>query len=213
MSDRDETIRACATLFPDAVIVEDAAGIIVEYNAAARELFGYARDEVIGRPLRDLIWAEPWPDSATPGRERLFRCSDGRTFIGDVSEREARTALGLYVIHAVRDVTAHKTIEARLREQCRAVGDSLALAAHELRAPLNAIVGFCELLDESELVRQSERDREMLGCALASSRQLLRLVNDILSSARRQMTSAEARVDDPTPLPAAPPADPVASRW
>ncbi|HVR64383.1 MAG TPA: PAS domain S-box protein [Polyangia bacterium] len=212
MSDRDETITSCATLSPDAVIVEGAAGTVVEYNAAAQSLFGYDRDEVIGWPLVDLVWAEPWPDSATPGRERLFRRKDGRTFIGDVSRGHVRTAMGSYVIHAVRDVTAQKAIEARVREQSRVVGESISLAAHELRAPLNAIVGFCELLSEGEMALQSERDRELMGCVLVSSRHLLRLVNDILSSARRQAMSEDAGLDDPAQMAGAPDDEPASSR-
>ena len=190
MSERDEAILAFALLSPDAVVVEDWTGTVVEFNAAAEQLFGYDRSEVIGWPLADRVWAEPWPESATPGRERLFRRKDGRTFIGDVSRGQAQTNEGSYVIHAVRDVTAQKTIEVRLREQCRAGSESIAMAAHELRAPLNAIVGFCQMLHDHEVPQDSEEHDEVLGCVLVSGRHLLRLVNDILSSARRQAVAA-----------------------
>lgn len=194
MSERDEAVLACATFSPDAVVVEDWTGTVVEFNAAAEALFGYDRSEVIGWPLADRVWAEPWPESATPGRERLFRRKDGSTFIGDVSRGQAKTDEGSYVISAVRDVTAQKTIEARLREQCRVGSESIAMAAHELRAPLNAIVGFCEMLHDHEVPDDSEQRDEVLGCMLVSGRHLLRLVNDVLSSARRQTRAAVEEV-------------------
>jgi PAS domain S-box-containing protein len=199
MSERDETISAFAALSPDAVVVEDSTGTVVEFNAAAEALFGYPRAEVIGWPMAELVWAEPWPDSAIPGRERLFRRKDGRTFIGDVSLGKANSDGGTCVIYSVRDVTPQKAIEAQLREMCRASSEGIALAAHELRAPLNAIVGFCQLLSDKEFAFDPERQDEVLGCMLVSGRHLLRLVNDILGAARgRAMASSqrEAGRDD-----------------
>ncbi len=194
MTETEATVFAWATFSPDAAIVEDADGNVVEFNAAAERLFGYLRADVIGRPLAERTWAEPWPDGATPGRERLFRRGDGSTFIGDVSASPTRTADGPFLVIAVRDITAQKAIEARLREQCRSSREGIALAAHELRAPLNAIIGFCQLLLEGDLTADSERHDEVLGCVLISSRSLLRLVNDILASARSQ---AALSGDDP----------------
>jgi PAS domain S-box-containing protein len=39
----------------DAVIMADSAGLIAEFNPAAERLFGYARGEVVGKPLAELI--------------------------------------------------------------------------------------------------------------------------------------------------------------
>src|SRR5690242_17399021 len=65
----------------DAVIVADAAtGHVALWNPAATELFGFTADEVLGRPLADLVidlaeapeWALTCAGSAAPQTVELF---------------------------------------------------------------------------------------------------------------------------------------------
>jgi signal transduction histidine kinase/CheY-like chemotaxis protein/HPt (histidine-containing phosphotransfer) domain-containing protein len=58
-----------------------------------------------------------------------------------------------------------------------AKGEFLATMSHEVRTPLNGIIPMLDLLQSSKL---SPDQREMLNTALQSSRQLLRIVDDIL---------------------------------
>src|SRR4029450_6440577 len=61
----------------------------------------------------------------------------------------------------------------------RAKSVFLANMAHELRSPLNAILGFAQLLQRS--VDRCPEDRESLGVILSSGNHLLSLINDVLS--------------------------------
>jgi signal transduction histidine kinase len=63
-------------------------------------------------------------------------------------------------------------------------GQLLAHAGHELRTPLNAIIGFAELMFKGKLGPVSDDHKEYLGDILASSRQLLQLINDVLDIAK-----------------------------
>jgi signal transduction histidine kinase len=84
-------------------------------------------------------------------------------------------------------------------EASRAKKTFLANMSHELRTPLNAIVGFSELLYDGKVGELDGKQRQYLGHILASSRQLLRLINDILDLSR--VESSEIAFDaDPVDL-------------
>jgi signal transduction histidine kinase len=71
----------------------------------------------------------------------------------------------------------------------------LAHASHDLRAPLNAIIGFAELMSKGKVGPVSADHKEYLGDILDSSRQLLRLISDLLDIARLESGHMEFRVE------------------
>ena len=82
------------------------------------------------------------------------------------------------------DITERKQLERLLREAraeaesaSRAKSDFLAVISHELRTPMNGILGFAHLLLETEL---NEDQREMASVVRSSGQALLTLLNDIL---------------------------------
>jgi len=92
------------------------------------------------------------------------------------------------------NVTERKRMEEQLREQNLALEETnrrveaanrmksefLANMSHELRSPLNGIIGFSELLCDGRLGLVSDRQKEILGRVLNSSKHLLQLINDVL---------------------------------
>ena len=73
---------------PDAILTLDAAGVIQLANPAAAREFGYAPDELIGRPMDFLLRASPTSGTRPSGHPRRRRPSAGRSS----SRRAARTA-------------------------------------------------------------------------------------------------------------------------
>src|SRR4029450_13515750 len=57
-------------------------------------------------------------------------------------------------------------------------------SSQELRRPLNAIIGFAELMYRGKVGPLSQDHREYIGDILTSSRHLLQLINDILDLAK-----------------------------
>jgi PAS domain S-box-containing protein len=70
------------------------------------------------------------------------------------------------------------------REASATKGRFLAAMSHELRAPLNGIIGLSELIADGVAGPVSEEQQEYLGDVLASSKHLLQLVNEVLDLAK-----------------------------
>jgi two-component system sensor histidine kinase/response regulator len=93
----------------------------------------------------------------------------------EASLKHAREEMGKAIQSEQRALEAR---EEAIRAN-RAKSVFLANMAHELRSPLNAILGFAQLLERS--ADRSPEDRESLGVILSSGDHLLSLINDVLS--------------------------------
>lgn len=181
-------------------IVEDQTDLICRYKADGRltfvngtyvKFFGKRRSELIGHPWAvfsasgsPLKLGETWPDSLT------FECSlnseTGNTAIHQWSHRAIKDRDGsIFEYQAVgHDITGRKEFESALRQAKeaaesadRAKSEFLAIVSHEIRTPINGVVGFSRLLRESSLNdEQSGYVETIHRCGL----NLETLVTDIL---------------------------------
>jgi PAS domain S-box-containing protein len=191
----------------DALITIDPAGIITDVNKQMEALTACTRDELIGAPFKNYFTD---PQRAEDGiklvlSERKVRnyeltaCSrDGKKT--DVScnattfyDRE-RTLQG--VIVAARDVTERMRLDLALQETNfelerakfaaekanLAKSDFLSSMSHELRSPLNAILGFAQLM-VSGLPLPTPSQRDSIDQILQAGWYLLELINEILDLA------------------------------
>ena len=77
VEDRPRVARAVLEAALDSIIVIDADGLVVEWNPAASELFGYSRTEVLGELLADLIIPEELRESHRSGLEKYLETGEG----------------------------------------------------------------------------------------------------------------------------------------
>ncbi len=208
---RDRLEEVIATSL-DGIIATDAEGRIIEYNSAAERLFGYTRAEAMGRDMGELVIPEPMRAAHAAGLKR-HRLSGQKPLAGRLLERleaqrkdgtkcllEISLSSGTYdgkhiYVSFLRDITDRVAAEEELirtRDSAlageRAKAGLLAVMSHEMRTPLNGILGTIELLQHTRLSARQER---LLTAMKTSAGLLLHHVNGVLSMSRAEAGQLE----------------------
>ena len=138
----EEKFRSLLESAPDAKLVVDSRGLIEEVNAQAERLFGYPREELVGRAADMLLpqglreaWVRSSPVWADPGEggradqpmEFVVRRKDTTKLPVDVSLSPLETEHGRVAVATIHDLTERKLakeVERKLEERFRALLDS-----------------------------------------------------------------------------------------
>jgi PAS domain S-box-containing protein len=197
-------------LAPDAILLTDTFGVIHEANDAAAALFRIDRRFLRAKPLaalmaptegdaiHDLIAHIGERSDATTLRvrrrgggeiavaARLKSSGRGKNVIWVLREIEAGAAPVSTIERTLRDRTELLERERRLRMELertnRAKDRFIAVLAHDLRAPLNAILGWTQLLQQEPLDRDG-RARALATIARNANAQN-QLIEELLDIAR-----------------------------
>jgi PAS domain S-box-containing protein len=127
-----EALLASAFLeaVPDATLVVNQGGTILQANSQVEDLFGYTRDELIGQPVEMLVperqrpqhhqhrehyTAQPKVRRMGAGLDLYGRRRDGSEFPVEISLSPVVTDGGILVLSAIRDISDQKRIEEELR--------------------------------------------------------------------------------------------------
>lgn len=184
-----------------AIMIVDLGSRIEYVNRGLCRQLGFARRELLGHNWRDFQVAQTSESvlaemvaTVRAGRgwegEWYNRRKDGSVYpvrgvVTPVKHQDGSLACFVAVLD---DVTETKRREDELREARdlaqagdRAKGQFLATMSHEVRTPLNGIVGFTGLLLETPL---SEEQRECVQTIRVSTEALIQLTGDILDFAR-----------------------------
>lgn len=215
LRDSERQMRALLDSIPDRAWLKDAQGRYVAANRSALEFFGLTQDEVVGKTQDDLyppdLLAQVLEEEARilstlkPIRvERQFG-KQGRWY--ETIKTPIVTADGKAdgLVAISRDVTERKQAEDELRAAKaaaeaanRAKGEFLSHMSHEMRTPMNAILGFAELA----LLEQPDANQcEHLAKITAASKSLLRVIDDVLDfervdAGKLQLESIDFRLGD-----------------
>jgi PAS domain S-box-containing protein len=201
-----EELAAILDTTAEGILMFDAEGNINSCNRSAEALFGYDGNELVQRNLTDLFAPESAPavrdylqgvegadisSLLEQGRDLLARVSSGGLI--PVSMTMGRTqSHGPNFFAVFRDLSQSKKSESELREARRladraasAKSDMLARISHEVRTPLNAIIGFAEvMIGERFGSLGNERYVEYMKDIRASGERVIAIINDLLDLSR-----------------------------
>lgn len=129
---------------PDALVVTDAAGVIVLVNQPAETLFGYPQDELVGLAVEELM-PERYRAAHVQHRQRFMaqprvravgeklgvtlmcQRKDGREFQAEISLGPFDSQQGIYITCAVRDITARELENQKLRQLLDSSPDAMVV--------------------------------------------------------------------------------------
>jgi PAS domain S-box-containing protein len=200
----EESFRLMVDSVSDyAIVMLSPDGNVVSWNTGAERIKGFLAEEIVGQHFSrfylpdDVTTGKPQRDldvAAALGRfeDEGWRIrKDGSTFWANVVITAIRDQAGELRGFAklTRDLTARQQIEsdmtnakATAEKANLAKSDFLSSMSHELRSPLNAILGFAQLMD-SESPPPTGSQKESIVQILNAGWYLLDLINEILDLA------------------------------
>ncbi len=211
---RDREIHFQADLLnavEQAVIATDLTGRIIYWNSFAERLYGWTGDEAVGANVVDLVPAE---DAREQAVEIFAKIREGVSWSGELTTRrkngETFTAMVtdspivgddghlIGVVGISSDITNQKRAEeerAKLLQSERAArseaeeanrlkDEFLATLSHELRNPLNVILGYSEVLLGSAEAKQSQFIKRAAQVIRRNALAQAQLVRDLLDLSR-----------------------------
>lgn len=180
----EEKYRLIFSAESDAILtIDTTTRLVEEANDAACRLYGFEREELIGMDILHLS-SEPEKSLRRGGEilagRRQFdlvfhRRKDGTIFPASISVGIFCWQERKMVVAIVRDRTEQQRLE-KLKDEM------LSGISHEMRTPLTAVLGFVELLLESEFNRQEQR--EYLRICLKEGERLQSLIENLLALQR-----------------------------
>lgn len=197
-SARMKTVTATSL---DAVIVSNADGLILDFNAAAEQIFGHSAQDAIGQSLGTLIVPEHHRAAHEAGMLRMRQSgerrvvgkgrvkleakrSNGEIFPVELAIQSADTDDGEVFVAFLRDISHRVKAEQDLvkaRDQAlageKSKTDFLATMSHEIRTPLNGLLGNLTLLRDTRLNAKQARYVKNMD---TSGKLLMSHISDVL---------------------------------
>ncbi len=188
----------------DAFVAMDERSVITDWNPQSTDVFGWTREEALGKDLPELLMPERYRGLHRGAVDRYIKTGvshvvgqridvtghhkDGREIQLEMTIAAIKEG-GTHRFHAfLHDISERVEREAQLlaakddaEAATRAKTEFIASVSHEIRTPLNGILGMSELLGTTPL---NEKQRGYLAQVRRSSDNLLHLLNDVLDMSK-----------------------------
>lgn len=145
---------------PTAMVMIDADGRIVLFNAQAEALFAYRREELLGERVERLVpgrfaerhpdyrhsfGADPHPRPMGRGRDLYARRSDGSEFPVEIGLNPIETEAGVMVLASIVDITERRRQQESLEKALREKTVLLNEVHHRVKNNLQVITSLLNL--------------------------------------------------------------------
>jgi PAS domain S-box-containing protein len=186
---------------PTAITVTDKDERITAWNPMAEKMLGMTKKDLFNKPVKELYPPEEWQrmrslnirktgmlsDIATRVYRKDGTLIDVNTSISVLKDKSGQIIGAIGILH---DMSRQKSVEEQLvqaklsaEEANTAKSVFLAKMSHEVRTPMNAVIGMIDLTLDTEL---NAEQRDNLKVAKDAADNLLSLINDILDLSRAQ---------------------------
>ena len=199
-----EQLEATVSASLDGIIIIDAQGRVIEFSESAQKIFGYSKEDIIGKEMSEMIVPERYRDAHNKGMARMRDTgkanilgqrieieavrANGEEFMSELAISRSRSSSGDIFIAYIRDISEAKAAEKALTDAKdaaelanKAKTQFISSMSHEIRTPFNAVLGILELLGDTKLSRDQ---KQLVQTADRASRALMRIINDVLDYAR-----------------------------
>ena len=163
-------------LATEAIMVRDLSGVLQFWNAGAEVLYGWRRDEVLGKKIHEVLQTRVPAGSLQLSSAEALLVESGRwdgdltQFTRDgqeliVASRQALKADGSAILEINRDISSQIRAEEALRktERLAAMGRVAGIIAHEINNPLESITNTFFLLRNHPSLDEEARIYAQLG--------------------------------------------------
>ena len=197
----EERLKAISEASFDSILIH-ADNRIIEINTETEKIFGYSRNELIGKSPLDFVHPayvdfikEKIAENCTEPYEAVIIRKNQEEVLVEVRAKIARYSGKSVRMVSIRDITKQKETERFLieaKEQAekadRLKTEFLANMSHEIRTPMTSILGFAGIMTRTEL---DDRQMKFINNIINSSNHLLVLINDIIDLAKIEANEIE----------------------
>ena len=207
--------RHCVESAPSAMVLVNHEGNMVLINREAERMFGYQREDLLGRPVEMLVpeanraaHAKSREDFLTQPRSRAMGIGkglsgqhrDGHLFPIEAGLHTVESDEGRMALAAIVDITERRQLEEELNDRNQEIAKTQALAAvgrmanmvaHDLRNPLSSIKMGLQIIGKHGAGRWSEQEVELREIALEQVRYMEEVLDDLLSYSRENSLAPE----------------------
>jgi PAS domain S-box-containing protein len=188
--ENEQRIQTILESAPDPFIGIDFSGNITDWNSRAEALFGWRRDEVVGRQMPEVLIPARFRASASRILEHFTTTGQFpaagtaiERIVVDRSGREIPVELRVGVIESgklqllcafMHDISQRKEVD-------RLKSEFVSTVSHELRTPLTSVYGSLRLLTGGLAGALPPQGQKLLEMSVRSCERLIRLINDVLA--------------------------------
>jgi len=144
----------------DAIYAIDTDGIIQSWNKAAEQIFGFSKEEIIGKSIRVLAFSEQKEEmdhiidvikqGKTYSYETVRQKKDGQLVAVFITLAPMRDNTGKVIGSSAvaRDVTEHRKLEKEIAQldKLNTIVELASVISHEVRQPMTTVRGFLQHL-------------------------------------------------------------------